>query len=334
MFCVFRGQSVCLPRKCSTFDIDTWTFLWGLPRAWFFVLRREASSTLFQRHHWIIALSFASIGWMIGKAMLFSLGRRSTPTQSPSSSQRFGRISPVFGIFGTSIAQKYGIFRLYNAKNNSELKVPGWVDRALVWGWLPLYFLFSVAALRRLCSASLLSRKNNSLSGLRRLQQSLCRISYGRRSHWWSPRSQHFLAYEYRVNRFSNAPRLWMLVGTSLLASSFLWMHPLKAYLAYAFSHALEYTVFVWAFQRRRYHAELEHKPLLGRLLKHPFTVLRCFHRFFIGRASILEVLRPLDRCRSERAEVFWVLQPPVGWLTGQSINRWSIFTSTVSCGK
>ena len=50
----------------------------------------------------------------------------------------------------------------------------------------------------------------------------------------------------------------------------FLWIHPAKAYLAYAFSHAVEYMVFVWAYQRRRYSKPLDHKPLLGRVLRHP----------------------------------------------------------------
>ena len=47
-------------------------------------------------------------------------------------------------------------------------------------------------------------------------------------------------------------------------------MSPLKVYIAYGFSHAVEYVVFVWAFQRRRYAEPLAHRPLLQRVLKHP----------------------------------------------------------------
>ena len=34
---------------------------------------------------------------------------------------------------------------------------------------------------------------------------------------------------------------------------------PVRAFLAFSFSHAVEYMVFVWAFQRRRYAAPLPH---------------------------------------------------------------------------
>ena len=63
-----------------------------------------------------------------------------------------------------------------------------------------------------------------------------------------------------------------MAAGTIALASTFLFVHPLKAYLAFAFSHALEYMVFVWAYQRRRYREPLPHRPLIERALRYPLT--------------------------------------------------------------
>jgi len=58
-------------------------------------------------------------------------------------------------------------------------------------------------------------------------------------------------------------------------------------YMALAFGHAVEYMVFVWAFQRRRYARPLAHDPLLGRLLRYP---LAAYGVFTIG-AAVLFVL-------------------------------------------
>jgi hypothetical protein len=60
-----------------------------------------------------------------------------------------------------------------------------------------------------------------------------------------------------------------MAAGLTLLAASFLVASPFKCYIAYGFSHAVEYVVFVWAFQRRRYARPLSPQPLLQRLLRH-----------------------------------------------------------------
>ena len=71
-----------------------------------------------------------------------------------------------------------------------------------------------------------------------------------------------------------------MGAGTFLGFSSLLWMHPVKAFIALAFSHAVEYMVFVWAFQRRRYqHSAAPPSPMKrlvqsGVLYYLPFTVL------------------------------------------------------------
>ena len=63
-----------------------------------------------------------------------------------------------------------------------------------------------------------------------------------------------------------------MGVGTTLLGLTFFVWSPLEVYVAYGFSHAVEYMVFVWAFQRRRYREPLAHKPLLQRLLRSPLS--------------------------------------------------------------
>ena len=92
-----------------------------------------------------------------------------------------------------------------------------------------------------------------------------------------------WLRAEWRANRFRNAPRLWMFVGTNLLAVSFLVCNPVKAYLAFTFSHAVEYMDFVWAFQRRRYAREITPRPMLQRVLYHPATAYLGFTFILAG---------------------------------------------------
>ncbi len=47
--------------------------------------------------------------------------------------------------------------------------------------------------------------------------------------------------------------------------------------MAFAFSHAVEYMVFVRAFQRRRYREPLGHDPVLGRVLRRPWLAYGVF---------------------------------------------------------
>ncbi|MCA9530545.1 MAG: hypothetical protein KC543_10450 [Myxococcales bacterium] len=211
------------------------------------------------------------------------------------------RVSAVFNAIAVFAAvwniwhvymQKYGIFRMYNAKHEGEAAraraaalaagepterdrssatatVPGWVDRLLIFAWLPLYFawlspryagvVFENFSQGRATLEPVLAFFTRAEPFLLPPSFALVAVSIGL-----------FVYYEHRASGLRNAPRLWMAVGTTLLASSFLWIHPVKAYLAYAFSHAVEYMVFVWAYQRRRYQAPLSHQPLLGRILRHP----------------------------------------------------------------
>jgi hypothetical protein len=79
-----------------------------------------------------------------------------------------------------------------------------------------------------------------------------------------------FVRSEWRADRLRCWPRLSMALALTLLNASFLVVNPVKVYIAYGFSHAIEYMVFVWAFLRRRYAHPLEHRPLLERALRHP----------------------------------------------------------------
>jgi hypothetical protein len=68
-----------------------------------------------------------------------------------------------------------------------------------------------------------------------------------------------------------------MAAGTTLLFASVLVVNPIKAVLAFGFSHLVEYFVFVWAYERRRYCQPLPHRPLLARLLRHPAIAYPAF---------------------------------------------------------
>jgi hypothetical protein len=170
--------------------------------------------------------------------------------------------------------QKYGILRLYNAKAGGG--VPGWVDRLLVFGWLPLYFpLFAKS------HGHLLRRTYKYAdSALAPLLDFL--VTQG----WWLlPLGVVVLAssliawtwHEWRANRFGNAPRLSMALGTTTLGACLVLYNPVKGVIAYGFSHVFEYCVFAWAYQRRRYREPLPHRPLVARFLKHPGLAFTTF---------------------------------------------------------
>ncbi|MCO4745425.1 MAG: hypothetical protein KC912_11600 [Proteobacteria bacterium] len=186
--------------------------------------------------------------------------------------------------------EKYGILRMYAAKSgvSEDVRVPGWVDRLLVFGWLPAYLFFlPIAAtpilkrhapsvlvwlqpiLDQLQTAATIGLPVSLLLGL---------ASVG--AYFW---------YEYRASGLANYARLGMGVGTVLLALTFFFFDPFEAYVAFGFSHAVEYIVFVWAFQRRRYRAPLAHKPLLGRMLKHPFVYYGVFFAIVCSSYAVLE---------------------------------------------
>jgi hypothetical protein len=173
--------------------------------------------------------------------------------------------------------QKYGIMRMYNAKALSAAgpdrpsEVPGWTDKLLLLCWLPLYFAW-LGPLYREIAVDYFDDAAAVLPGfidtLERIMPITLPITIGLVvvAHVLWLRAQWRAGGSLR----SATPRLWMAGGTSALALCFFAFDPIKVYMAFAFSHAIEYCVFVWAFQRRRYQGPLEHRPLLGRMLRHP----------------------------------------------------------------
>lgn len=218
--------------------------------------------------------------------------------------------------------QKYGIMRMYAAKAGREYgrSVPGWVDRLFIFAWLPLYVTWLAPQHGPLLLKSFRKAKFAIPSALEFLIAhkavlatcSLVFLAFA---------VGNFIRHEWRSHRFSSRPRLVMASGCFLLGASFLVVSPLKAYLAFAFSHGLEYMVFVWAFQRRRYREELPHRPLLGRILQKPWLAYACFT---IGLAVTFWYLKYFGRY------IFPELERPTAWgyRTAVWMSYWGIYQS------
>lgn len=185
--------------------------------------------------------------------------------------------------------QKYGIMRMYNAKARGPFaevgeaeEVPGWVDRALVLCWLPLYFAYLGPAYREI-AVDYFDDAAAVLPGFISLLERGMPVTIPLGVALVLVAHALWLRAEWRANRLRSLPRLAMAGGTMALALCFFCFDPVKVYLAFAFSHALEYCVFVWAYQRKRYHQNLSHQPMLGRLLRHPVL-------FYLGMILIFAV--------------------------------------------
>lgn len=172
--------------------------------------------------------------------------------------------------------QKYGFMRLYNAKSAATTKVPGFVDRLLIFCWLPLYFSYLVPQYRDLAMRKL-SKGREVIGPLAdKMDETAVYLTPITVALVVSAIAL-WLFWEWKSNRMENKPRLMMAGGTSIMGLAFLAVDPMKAYLAFAFSHSLEYMVFVWAYQRKRYAKPLQHDPLLGRILRHPLAAYGIF---------------------------------------------------------
>lgn len=183
--------------------------------------------------------------------------------------------------------QKYGIMRMYSAKARGRLggeiaEAPGWSDRALVLCWLPLYFAY-LGPLYREIAVDYFEDAKAVLPGFIDLLEQAMPVTIPLGLALVLIVHGLWLRNEWRANRLRSAPRLLMAAGTSGLATCFFLFDPVKVYLAFAFSHAVEYCVFVWAFQRKRYQKPLAHDPVLGRLLRRPLL-------FYLGMVAVFFV--------------------------------------------
>lgn len=209
-------------------------------------------------------------------------------------------------------AQKYGILRLYNAKSGNTTKVPPRVDRYLIFGWVPLYI-------------AMLPEFRGMLARIKATEAFTMPMLDA--MEWASPVTFPlgvaavlasigiWLHHEWKANGLRNTPRLVMALGMTGLSSCFVLFNPMKGYLAFAFSHSVEYIVFVWAFQRRRYQEKLSHDPLLGRLLKWPWTAYVGFIVVVGGGYFVL---------RNWGYYILPELEHPTLW--GTTVARWVFF--------
>ncbi|MEE9384988.1 MAG: hypothetical protein V3V08_16410 [Nannocystaceae bacterium] len=218
--------------------------------------------------------------------------------------------------------QKYGIMRLYAAKSGRADALAGWLDRLMIFCWLPLYFAWLGPAYRELV-AKYFRRGNHILPDIIRFFDSIQHIAVPAAAGFIVVSVALWLRKEHAATGLRNKPRLVMALGTTCLAASFMFMDPVKVYLAYAFTHGIEYMVFVWAWQRKRYQQELSHKPRLGRLLQRP---LLAYATFTLSLAAIFLYLKYYGRYIHAAAD------PPraFGFRTASLVLYWSVYQSMV----
>jgi hypothetical protein len=187
--------------------------------------------------------------------------------------------------------QKFGILRLYMAKDAApaERKTAAWVDKLFLFCWFPLYFSYLAPKYK-----SLILDRGKIVAGytsviiqfMEQHESALATpsvlVAVGGVGLW--------LGYEWRAHHFQNRARLSAGGGTLLISTALFWTNPVTAYIAFGFSHAIEYMAFVWAFQRRRYRrAQFEH-CLMAHLLRYT-TIWYTLFIIIFATAGILQVL-------------------------------------------
>jgi hypothetical protein len=209
---------------------------------------------------------------------LAAVATTSIPGVWPEKAARMSPVVSAVAVFAAAwniwhvYMQKFGILRMYAAKQTdvpAERRAPAWVDRWVVFGWVPLYFVWLAPMARSEIKAQAptvlpivgpIADAFTAAGPLLLLPSLACVVGS----------LVAFVYYEHRASGLTSAPRLWAFVGLALLGASFLFVSPLKAYMAYGFSHAIEYMVFVWAFQRRRYAVPQPGQSALAWLVQRP----------------------------------------------------------------
>jgi hypothetical protein len=186
--------------------------------------------------------------------------------------------------------QKFGIMRLYLAKESpNAAKTPGWVDKYLLLCWIPLFLSYLVPKYKYDILDYGVDVRGPLVAIIRVMQ---------RNETWLVVPSVVVAAagvvvwlwHESRTQRFGNRARLSAAAGTTLISTALFWTDPINAVVAFAFSHAVEYMVFVWAFQRRFYFESRLKPPLIQRLLQHPRAWYATFTALFMT-AGIIQVV-------------------------------------------
>ncbi|HKD68369.1 MAG TPA: hypothetical protein VKB84_16095 [Candidatus Binataceae bacterium] len=190
-----------------------------------------------------------------------------------------------------TLMQKFGIMRLYRAKDPAAVqeRTPGWIDKYLILCWLPLYLTYAGPKYKDLILANG-GQVQGAVSALASFMEKFgswlvlpsVLIAAGGVGLW--------LLNEWRAQRFQNRARLSAALGTTLISTALLWANPVEAYIAFGFSHDVEYMVFVWAFQRRRYCRPQPAPTVIERLIRYPKAWYLCFTLLFAAVGFITTV--------------------------------------------
>ncbi len=229
-----------------------------------------------------VAIPFAAGGAIVAALGVGSLAFADVPLNaSPVTGAGLvgvvGAVAALWNVWHT-LMQKFGIMRMYAAKSAVPLerRTPAWADRLLIFGSFPFVALYLAPSQRGLLGT--IHRNVTQyilplLDGLTRARP----LALPFAGLLAAASIAIFVRYEWRADRLRTWPRLAMGLSLVALNGCFLFLSPIKVYIAYGFSHAVEYCVFVWAFLRRRYANPSPAKPLLGRLLTHPWLAYGLF---------------------------------------------------------
>jgi len=184
--------------------------------------------------------------------------------------------------------QKFGIMRVYMAKDPAPLerKTPGWADKLFLFCWFPLYFSYLGPEHKALIFKNGPSVKPYTVPIIRFMEehQALLLVPSALVA---AAGIGIWIWFEWRTHGFANRARISCGIGTQLLLTGLFWLDPVKVYIAFGFSHSIEYMTFVWAFQRRRYDKPLAEPALMEKLLSKPVR----FYVFLIGFPAVIGVL-------------------------------------------
>ena len=205
-----------------------------------------------------------------------------------------GSFAVLWNIWHT-LMQKFGILRMYAAKSGIPVndRTPAWSDRLLVFGSLPFIALSIAPAQRDVvahANASVVALLLPLVDGLIAARPYVLPLA----GLLAAASIALFGYYESRADRPS-WPRRAMGLSLVALNVCFFLTSPLKVYVAYGFSHAVEYCVFVWAFLRRRYAKPQPKPPLMQRALRHPWLAYGAFSLFIGGMTFAIDPGRHLN---------------------------------------
>lgn len=240
--------------------------------------KARAGATLFP----VIVIATAASG-LVTLAM-GSAALNANPMKGSAIVGVIGVVAAVWNIWHT-LMQKFGIMRVYAAKSSVPLekRTPPWVDRLLIFGSFPFLAVWIGPAQREVINGQAKSITQYVMPAVDFLE-GIQVYALPPAILLFAGSIVNFLWWEWRSSRFASKQRLSAALALTALNLCFLFFSPLKVYIAYGFSHGIEYMTFVWAFLRRRYAQPQPHKPVIQRLLTRPILA---YGVFTLGIAAV-----------------------------------------------